>query len=1063
MDLREQLQQHLGSSYLLGRELGGGGMSRVFVADEVRLGRQVVVKVLSPDLAQGINAERFEREIKTAASLQQANIVPLHAAGEVAGLPYFTMPFVEGESLRHRLTQGPLSINEVVVILRDVTRALAYAHARGVVHRDIKPDNVLLSGGAAVVTDFGIAKAISASRTDAPGGTLTQLGTSIGTPAYMAPEQVAGDPNLDHRVDLYALGCMAYELLTGQQPFANRTPQKMLAAHLSETATSMQQLRPDAPPGLVVLVNQLMAKDPNDRPQTANDVLRALDAAITSSAPTVAFTGPGMLRKSLLYYAIAVVVVLLCTRAAIIAIGLPDWVFPGAIVLMALGLPALLITAYVQRVARHTATATPTLTPGGSMAPKMPSGTIATVAMKVSPHVTWRRTWRGGVVAIGSFVFLVTVFMVTRAFGIGPWGSLLASGKLAATDRVVLADIDVPPADSALGPIVDEAIRAALSQSRSVNLVPQTDIAEAMQEMKRPKDGALNDPTLVHDVAVRTDAKAVLGGRLARLGNGYAVSLELSSAQGGTVLASYQATAASSQDLLSTIDGLARKLRGKVGESLKQVQRTIPLERATTTSLPALRKYSDAVIANDIDFDYPRAVQSARDAVALDSTFALAWRKLAVALFNSFAPMSAQDSAIEHAVRYADRLPDRERYLLLGYDYENGVSAADRGKSLDAYRSAYQVDSSNTTATNQLGLLYHQRHQQDSAMRYWRRQVQIETNPGTVGRVVIQLAEGGHGAEAAALLDSVVKADPAAAASNLMMYDARVGTLIALGKRDSVMAIAAQMIRSPDATLHLNGLFLESMNAPVLGKLQRMIEVDSELAAVAPGSNPALDVPLARAQADVVLRDKAADGVKLVDDVVAGHAWTGTAPSDRPYFGVIELYARAGRPDRARAMLTQFQNDDPAAKAPDTKSDVALAEGRIAIAEGKFDDAIRQIRAAELREDGLPVECRACVEFELARAFDLDHQNDSAVVHLERYLSFPPAERSLGFVTADYLYLAGVEKRLGELYEEKHDRTRALQHYGAFVDLWKGADPDLQPVVASVRQRMALLTAQEGH
>ncbi|HEY3934882.1 MAG TPA: serine/threonine-protein kinase [Gemmatimonadales bacterium] len=1062
MDLRDQLQQHLGSSYLLGRELGGGGMSRVFVADEVRLGRQVVVKVLSPDLAQGINAERFEREIKVAASLQQANIVPLHAAGEVAGLPYFTMPFVEGESLRHRLTQGQISISEVVVILRDVTRALAYAHARGVVHRDIKPDNVLLSGGAAVVTDFGIAKAISASRTDAPGGTLTQLGTSIGTPAYMAPEQVAGDPNLDHRVDLYALGCMAFELLSGQQPFANRTPQKMLAAHLSEAPPSVQQMRPDTPPALATLVNQLMAKDPGDRPQSATDVLRALDAAVTSSAPTLAFSAPGMLKKSLLMYAAAVVVVLLCARAAIIAIGLPDWVFPGAIVVMALGLPALLITAYVQRVARHTATATPTLTPGGSMAPKMPSGTIATVAMKVSPHVTWRRTWRGGAFAVGGFTSLVAVFMVTRAFGIGPWGSLLAAGKLAATDRIVLADLDVPSADSALAPIVAEAIRAALSQSRSINLVPQSDIADVLQEMKRPKDAALGDAALVHDVAERTGAKAILGGRLARLGNGYAVSLELSAAQGGAVLASYQATAASSQDLLSTIDGLARKLRGKMGESLKQVQRTIPLERATTTSLAALRKYSDAVVANDIDFDYPRAVRSAREAVALDSTFALAWRKLAVALFNSFAPASTQDSAIQRAVRYADRLPDREKYLLLGYYYENSSSAADRGKALEGYRNAYAVDSSNTTAANQLGLLYGQRHQGDSALRYFTRLLKLQQNPGSVARVAYQLAVNGNADRAAAMIDSVMKA-VASSESNLMVGSARLSIWADRRRVDSAYTFAERYQHSSDATLQLNAFVAITRITGQTGRMQRSIAADSQLQLLSPSSTSALQIAIDHATADILYRDKSADGARTLDAAVSGSEWTKAAPADRPYFQVIELYAKAGKPDRARALLAELLASDPAAKAPDARADIAMADGQIAVADGKYDDALRQFRAAEIRADGFPVECRACVEFELARTFDRLNQSDSALAHLEYYVSLPDAERATGFWVADVTDLAAVEKRLGELYDAKHDRARALQHYGAFVEQWKTADPDLQPVVASVRQRMAQLTAQEGH
>src|ERR1019366_8634193 len=288
-------------------------------------------------------------------------------------------------------------------------------------------------------------------------------------------------------------------------------------------------------------------------------------------------------------------------------IGLPDWVFPGAVALMLLGLPALLITAYVKRVARRAMTATPTLTPGGSMMPKLPSGTIATIALKASPHLSWRRTTRGGIYAMGAFVLAIVAFMTLRALGIGPWGSLVAAGKLGAEDRIVLADLKASPEDSALAPIVIEAVRAAMSQSRAVHLVPQTEIANALEQMKQPKDARLDDPALVAQVAARTNAKAVLGGRLARASNGYAVSLELIGTQGGAVLASYQATAGMN-DLLQVVDGLTRKLRGKVGESLRQVQHSIPLERATTTSLDALRKHSDAVVANDIDMDYARAV-----------------------------------------------------------------------------------------------------------------------------------------------------------------------------------------------------------------------------------------------------------------------------------------------------------------------------------------------------------------------------------------------------------------------------------------------------------------------
>jgi TolB-like protein/tetratricopeptide (TPR) repeat protein len=287
--LRDQLQRTLGAACTVERELGGGGMSRVFLARDVALERDVVVKVLSPDLAAGVSAERFTREIKLAAGLQQANIVPLLSAGETEGLPYYIMPFVDGLSLRGRLEQnGTLSVAEAVGVLRDVTRALAYAHERGVVHRDIKPENILLSGDAAVVTDFGIAKALSASRTQAPGGTLTQVGTSIGTPAYMAPEQAAGDPATDHRADLYSLGCVAYEVLSGSAPFARRPTHQLFAAHLTETPVPLATQRADVPRALAQLVARLLEKDPARRPQTAREVLQVLDGVSTGSSAAMA-------------------------------------------------------------------------------------------------------------------------------------------------------------------------------------------------------------------------------------------------------------------------------------------------------------------------------------------------------------------------------------------------------------------------------------------------------------------------------------------------------------------------------------------------------------------------------------------------------------------------------------------------------------------------------------------------------------------------------------------------------------------------------------------------------
>ena len=283
--LREQLQSSLGAAYTIARELGGGGMARVFVARDEQLGRDVVVKVLAPELSQELSTERFGREIRLAAGLQEPHIVPVLTAGTTtSGLPFYTMPYVAGESLRARLDRGPvpLPVAEAVSVLRDVATALEHAHAQGIVHRDIKPENILLSGRTAVVTDFGIAKALEASTTHTSVGTLTQAGVSIGTPMYMAPEQALGDI-IDARADLYAWGVVAYELLAGRPPFVETSAQKLIVAHVLDQPAPLATLAPAAPSMLAELVMRCLAKDVAHRPQTAAALIAALDGAPVSA------------------------------------------------------------------------------------------------------------------------------------------------------------------------------------------------------------------------------------------------------------------------------------------------------------------------------------------------------------------------------------------------------------------------------------------------------------------------------------------------------------------------------------------------------------------------------------------------------------------------------------------------------------------------------------------------------------------------------------------------------------------------------------------------------------
>jgi TolB-like protein len=307
---RDQLQADLAERYVLERELGRGGMATVYLARDLRHDRLVALKVLRPDLAATLGPERFLQEIKLAARLQHPHILPMFDSGEAEGSLWYAMPFVEGESLRDRLArEGELPVGDAVRVLRDIGSALAYAHRHGIVHRDIKPANVLLlSDGGALVADFGVAKALSAAAHD---GGLTMSGLVVGTPAYMAPEQAAGDPTADHRADLYSLGLVAYELLTGQPPFLGRTPQALLAAHATENPEPVSKRRPALSPALAALVMRLLEKRPADRPQTANDVLRALEDVATpaSGATLTKFRGP--VRRPLLWAAMVILAALL--------------------------------------------------------------------------------------------------------------------------------------------------------------------------------------------------------------------------------------------------------------------------------------------------------------------------------------------------------------------------------------------------------------------------------------------------------------------------------------------------------------------------------------------------------------------------------------------------------------------------------------------------------------------------------------------------------------------------------------------------------------------------------
>ena len=585
-DLADRLNAALAGRYRVERELGRGGMGTVFLAQDLKHPRRVAIKVLLPELAAAIGAERFQREIELAAGLSHPHIMPLHESGSADSLLYFVMPYAEGESLRQRLErEKQLPLADAVRIAREVAGALDFAHRRGIVHRDIKPENILIVDRHAVLADFGIARAIQA----AGGEKLTATGVTIGTPAYMSPEQAAGSPELDGRSDLYALGCVLYEMLAGNPPFTGPNAWAIQARHAFDPVPPLRTVRPAVPDAIERAVTKALAKAPADRHATAAEFAAAM-AASESPAGT-----EGQRRK-------------------------PGRAFAGVGAVLAIAIAGVWIS--------------------------------------------------------------------------GPWVSKLlhpqSSAGAGMKDWIVVADFDGPADDSSLAVTTRDLVSAALDQSQIVATVPQDQIQLALERAGKSADSRV-DPGVARELAYRSAVRAIVEGKIGRLGQGYSVVLRVVDAESLKVILTERAVAKDEDALIPTLGRLAERLsaglgekRGAIRASGEMVATAIP---AATPSFEAYRLFVQGrrLILSLRSQD---AIPVLRDAVALDPDFAHAWLIMGAA-FNNLGEMDSALAAYDEALRHTQRLTPEQRLFAAGVrasadgDLRTALAASERALEAD--------------------------------------------------------------------------------------------------------------------------------------------------------------------------------------------------------------------------------------------------------------------------------------------------------------------------------------------------------------------------------------------
>ena len=702
-------------------------------------------------------------------------------------------------------------------------------------------------------------------------------------------------------------------------------------------------------------------------------------------------------------------------------LGLPDWTFFGLLLVLAAGVPVTLLTAFVQSSSR---------------------------SLRLQGVFTWKNTTLAGVGSLVALGLGVGLFMGARALGMGPVGSLLAAGVLDREELILIADFQSPTGDDLLAGAITEAFRIDFEQSPLVRVVSPGAVRDALLRMQRPPDSPLT-PELARELAVREGLKAILMGEINRAGAGSIISVRLVSPGSEEAIVSFRETVADSSGVISAVDRLSNRMRERIGESLRSIRGGEPLEQVSTSSLLALRRYSQGIRAIELERDFPTGIALLEEAIAEDSTFAMAWRKLGVTLSNEGYPEERWREAFTRAHELSDRLTERERYLTRAA-YFNSVER-DQERAMATYRTLLESYPNETTALNNLAVIHVNRGERREGAELLRRALAADSS-GVLYYTNLAFQEIALGELEAA--DRTLTALRARFPDVLMGEALSARVAWARGRHQEAESRFTALLEHRRATVTEQeeaawGLVslaaLRGRGQEAFRRLDRVVEVrEARGLAVPPGAHLQF-----RASYRLTTAGDTAEAVRLVDEFLGQEPLPDEAAFEGAHLSLAAFFGQAGHGERGRSFLEASDRITAGKAAPPVLEELREdVRSLYAFLNGRPEEALahHRKRIAEGTQ-------RAESQFSLAELHRRLGSADSAVVHFEGYLAIPPAERFQN----DTFALPWVLQRLAELHEERGSPEAAREYYLRFAELWAEADAELQPRVLRAKERAAAL------